>query len=81
MVTAYVLLRVKPGMDKDVFLNVKRLLQVKEVVVVYGEYDLLVRIEVPSMEDLDTFIFDTIRMILGVESSTTLIKIKKPSKS
>ncbi|MDH5450505.1 MAG: Lrp/AsnC ligand binding domain-containing protein [Candidatus Bathyarchaeota archaeon] len=81
MVTAYVLLRVKPGMDKDVFLNVKRLLQVKEVVVVYGEYDLLVRIEVPSMEDLDTFIFDTIRMISGVESSTTLIKIKKPSKS
>jgi len=80
MVTAYVLLRVKPGMDKDVFLSAKRLPQVKEAVVVYGEYDLLVRIEVPSMEDLDTFIFDTIRMISGVESSTTLIKIKKPSK-
>jgi len=67
-------------MDKDVFLNVKKLSQVKEAIVVYGEYDLLVRIDVPLMEDLDTFIFDTIRMISGVESSTTLIKIKKPSK-
>lgn len=81
MITAYVLLRVKPGMDKDVFLNVKKLSQVKEAIVVYGEYDLLVRIDVPLMEDLDTFIFDTIRMISGVESSTTLIKIKKPSAS
>lgn len=78
MITAYALLRVKPGMDKDVFLDAKKLPQVKEAVVVYGEYDLLVKIEVPSMEDLDTFIFDTIRMISGVESSTTLIKIKKP---
>jgi len=80
MITAYVLLRVKPGMDKDVFVNVKKLPQVKEAVVVYGEYDLLVRTELPSLEDLDSFIFDTMRMISGVESSTTLIKIKKPSK-
>lgn len=80
MVTAYVLMRVKPGSDKDVFQNVTKLSQVKEAIVVYGEYDLLVKAEVETLEALDTFIFDVLRTIPGIEGSTTLIKIKKPSK-
>lgn len=79
MITAYVLLRVKPGMDRSILQSVKKLKEVKDFETVYGEYDLLVKIEVKTMEDLDAFIFDSIRTLSGVEGTTTLIGIKPPS--
>ena len=78
MIEAYVLLRVKPGLDRTVFSEVKKLKQVRDMDTVYGEYDLLVKVQVETMEDLDSFIFDTIRVVEGVEKSTTLITIKSP---
>lgn len=78
MIEAYVLLRVKPGLDRSVFSEVKKLEQVNDMDTVYGEYDLLVKVQVETMEDLDSFIFDTIRVVEGVEKSTTLITIKPP---
>lgn len=79
MISAYVLMRVKPGMDRTVLNVAKRLAQVKATETLYGEYDMLIRVEVETLDDLDSFIFDTIRNIKGVESSTTLIAIKVPS--
>lgn len=80
MVSAYVLLRIKPGKDRDVLHNVKELNQVKRVETVYGEYDMLLKVEIGRLEALDTFIFDTIRTIKGVEASTTLITMEVPGK-
>lgn len=79
MIEAYVLLRVKPGMDRLVFQAVKKLKQVTDMETVYGEYDLLMKIQVETMDDLDAFIFDSIRTIKGVERTTTLITIEPPS--
>jgi len=79
MITAYVLLRIKPGMDRNVLRNVKKLTQVKAVETVYGEYDMLFKVEIETLETLDSFIFDTIRTIIGVEGSTTLISMEVPS--
>ncbi|MGQ9624764.1 MAG: Lrp/AsnC ligand binding domain-containing protein [Candidatus Bathycorpusculaceae bacterium] len=78
MLAAYVLLRIKPGMDRQVLQKVKKLEQVKVAETLYGEYDMLLRVEMETLDELDTFIFDTIRTIKGVESSTTLIVIKVP---
>lgn len=78
MPTAFVLLRIKPGMDRDVLKRVKKLTEVKEVETVYGEYDMLLKINVETLDDLDTFIFDVIRRIEGVEQTTTLISMKFP---
>jgi len=79
MITANVLLRIKPGMDRNVLRNVKKLTQVKAVETVYGEYDMLFKVEIETLETLDSFIFDTIRTIKGVEGSTTLISMEVPS--
>jgi len=78
MIEAYILLRVKPGMDRSVFQTVSKLRQVKDMETVYGEYDLLMKIEVKTMDDLDAFIFDSVRTIQGVERTTTLITIEPP---
>jgi DNA-binding Lrp family transcriptional regulator len=79
VIRACVLLRVKPGMDRSVFQAVKKLKQVKDMETVYGEYDLLMKIRVKTMDDLDAFIFDSVRTIKGVEGTTTLIAIEPPS--
>lgn len=79
MLTAFVLIRVKPGMDRNVLRAVEKLPEVREVETVYGEYDMLIKIEVGSMDDLDSFIFDTLRRIEGVEGTTTLISMKVPA--
>jgi len=79
MITAYVLLRIKPGMDRNVLRNVKKLAQVKAVETVYGEYDMLFKVEIETLETLDSFIFDTVRTIIGVDGSTTLISMEVPS--
>jgi len=53
MIDAYVLLRVKPGMNRSVFQTVKKLKQVKDLETLYGEYDLLMKIQVETIDDLD----------------------------
>jgi len=79
VIEAYVLLRIRPGMDRPVFRAVKKLKQVKVTETVYGEYDLLTRVQLETMDDLDAFIFDKVRTIDGVERTTTLITIEPPS--
>lgn len=78
MITTYVLLRIKPGMDRRVLSIVKKLSQVKVVETLYGEYDMLIRARSETLESLDSFIFDTIRTIEGVSGSTTLIVMEVP---
>lgn len=81
MIGAYVLMRIKPGMDREVLHKVKKLAQVKEVETVYGEYDMLIKVEIETLDELDDFIFNTIRTIKGVEGSTTLITMKVPKEN
>lgn len=78
MITVYVLLRIKPGMDRNVLNSVKKLTQVKIVETLYGEYDMLTKVRVETLQALDSFIFDTIRTIKGVDGSTTLIVMEVP---
>lgn len=80
MTIAYVLLNIKPGWDRTVLHQVKNLPQVEVVETVYGEYDMLMKVKLEALEALDSFIFDTIRTIKGVEGSTTLITMEVPKR-
>ena len=76
MITAYILLRIKPGKDRNVLNTVTKLPPIKTVETLYGEFDMLLKAEVPTLEELDSFIFETIRTINGVDVSTTLITMR-----
>lgn len=76
MVTSYTLARVHPAMDREVYNEVKKFSEVKEVIITYGEYDLILRIESNSLEDLDDFVFNKLRRIEGVAATTTLIEAR-----
>ncbi|MFP3950995.1 MAG: Lrp/AsnC ligand binding domain-containing protein [Candidatus Bathyarchaeia archaeon] len=65
-------------MDEEVFKAIKQFPEVKDVVLTYGEYDLIITIEEKSIEDLDRFIFNKLRGINGLAATTTLIQAKPP---
>lgn len=76
MLISYTLARVHPAQDKEVYEAVKTFREVKEVIITYGEYDLIIKVESDSLEDLDNFIFNKLRTINGVSSTTTLLEAK-----
>ncbi len=79
MVPSYTLVRVLPAKDKEVYTRVHAFQEVKEVILTYGEYDLIIRVESESLEDLDHFIFNKLRTTDGVEATTTLLEAKPSS--
>lgn len=76
MVTSYTLIRVLPAKDKKAYDAVRGYPEVKEVVLTYGEYDLIVKVESNSLEELDHFVFNKLRTTDGVEATTTLIEAR-----
>ena len=77
MVVSYTLARVIPTHDKDVYEQVSALDEVKGVVLSYGVYDMMITIETENIEELDYIVFNEIRKIEGIDSTTTLIGAKK----
>lgn len=79
MITSYTLVRVLPAKDKEVYEKIKKFQEVKEVILTYGEYDLIIRVESESLEDLDHFVFTKLRTTEGIAATTTLLEAKPSS--
>ncbi|WP_297063664.1 Lrp/AsnC ligand binding domain-containing protein [Thermococcus sp.] len=73
MIEAFVLIVVKPGNEEKVYEKLKDDPRVKEAYRVYGEYDIILRVEVPTIDDLDKFHDETLRKIKEIEMTETLI--------
>lgn len=78
MVTSYTLVRVEPAKDNILYEKIKGLPEVIEVITTYGEFDMIIKIEVDSLNSLDNFVFNKLRTIEGIESTTTLISANFP---
>jgi len=76
MITSYMLARMLPAKDRYVYANVKTFAEVKDVILTYGKYDLILKIESDSFEALDDFVFNKLRMIDGIISTSTLLEAK-----
>ena len=69
-----------PGMEKPVLEEISQLPGVVSVEGVYGEFDLIVRLEVPVGNTVD-FVITKIRKIPGVKSTRTVSTIDGERKS
>ena len=76
MVTAFVMIVSKPGEEKDLAEDLRKLPEVKEVWEVYGEYDLVARVLTDSLQVLDSFVRQKIRRIPSVRLTTTMISVE-----
>ena len=75
MASAYLLLNVEMGTEEEVIDSLKPLQEVKEAWMVYGVYDIVVRVEAETMEELKNVVSWTIRRLDRVRSTMTMIVV------
>ena len=72
--TAYVLLKTLPGIDqKEVLLKISKMPNIREVAMVTGEFDILFKVMVRSMEELNQIVVQTLRKQKTVGETRTMI--------
>ncbi|UCE57414.1 MAG: Lrp/AsnC ligand binding domain-containing protein, partial [Candidatus Bathyarchaeota archaeon] len=72
-VLAYVLVTLQSGSEKNVLKKVANFEEVREVDLVYGEYDAIVKVKVDEMSRLDEFLTDRLRVLPDIYLTTTMI--------
>jgi len=77
---AYVMVNTLPGMEKPVLEEIAQIPGVVSVEGVYGEIDLIVRLEVPMGNSVG-FVIDKIRKVAGIKSTKTISTIDGERKS
>jgi Lrp/AsnC family leucine-responsive transcriptional regulator len=73
---AYVQIALENASEVDVKSQLKAFPEVKEAHILFGEWDLMAKLEVESPEALAAFVMDHIRPIEGVKLTSTLIVAK-----
>jgi len=69
---AYVLVKAKMGHEIDVMNDILKIDGVKEVLGTYGQYDIFVKVQVPTRNEIERIITQKIRRVSNVLSTTTL---------
>lgn len=76
MVLGFVLINVAPGVEKKVFDTMIKWDEIQELYPVFGDYDLIAKIQAPDYETLSDIVVHKIRAIKGVTETKTLTGAK-----
>jgi DNA-binding Lrp family transcriptional regulator len=72
MAIGFVLIHVAPAHEHEVYNKLSKIPQIIELHPLFGEYDLIAKIETNDFEELGTIIINKIRSINGVIDTKTL---------
>ena len=75
MAVGFVLISVEPSMERDVY---QRLLKIEEVVELYplfGEYDLIAKVEAETYDKIGEIVVSKVRAIEGIKATKTLARM------
>jgi DNA-binding Lrp family transcriptional regulator len=79
MATGFALLSISPLHEKSVYENLSRIPEVVEIHPLFGEYDILVKIDCPDVDSIGGVVINKIRATKGVVDTKTLIGTKSLS--
>ena len=74
-VKAYVLVVTDPGKTRRVMQALREIPSIVELHEVMGPYDIVVKIEVENLQDIPPILGGKIRIIEGIESTTSLVTL------
>lgn len=77
MAKAFIFFKVSSGSEREV---AKRIADFDEVLmagIIYGEYDLVAKVSVPSLEALEEFIAEKIRNVANILVTSTMIMARE----
>lgn len=75
MVVAFILINSEINAEDELLKDLKKLPEVEFVYLVFGIYDLIVKINAKDMDDLKNRILKNLRVINNIRSSMTMIAI------
>jgi len=73
---AYVQIGLDSAKETDIYDALKAMREVREVHILFGEWDIIAKLELPAPEALGTFVMDKIRSLPGVKLTSTMIVAK-----
>ncbi len=73
MASAYVLITTKSGSERVVVEALRKLQEIKEIHILYGEYDIIAKVQVSDIQELNNFLIGKVRSIGSIEKTSTLI--------
>ena len=69
---ALVLLTTEPGREQDVVSELNKMPEIKEAMVLFGEFDVYCKVVLDDFSQLSNLILHHIRTLVGVVDTTTL---------
>jgi DNA-binding Lrp family transcriptional regulator len=75
-VSAYVLVTLNPGTEKNILQKVTHFDEVVKVSMMYGEYDAIIKVRAPNLDQLNEFLTDKLRVLPDIFQTATLIVAK-----
>ncbi len=72
MAVGYVLINVAPGKEHEVYLAVKDMEQVADATLLFGDHDLIVKLEADSLATIAKSVVESIRQVPGIIDTKTL---------
>jgi len=75
-VLAYVLVTLNPGTEKNILQKIAYFDEVTKVSMTYGEYDALVQVSTETLDQLNEFLTDKLRVLPDIFQTATLIVAK-----
>ena len=76
MSLAWILISWEPGRERDVYLQLLDMPVVSEVSVVYGELDLVARIDFETEKEMSKTLIEDMRHVEGIRKTETLIAVE-----
>ena len=76
MAIGFVLVSAAPGKEQEVYNGLQKVAQITELHPLFGEYDLIAKIEAEDFDTLGKVVVDKIRAIDGVVDTKTLTGTK-----
>jgi len=72
-IKAYVLMKVNSGTEREVCKRISEFDEVLDASIIYGEFDLIVKVSVNELDSLETFLSENIRNIPSIILTSTMI--------
>ena len=73
---AYVQIGLEDSKESEIFNALKLLPEIQEVHILFGEWDIIAKLELSAPEALGTFVMEKIRSLPGVKLTSTMIVAK-----
>ncbi len=76
MAVGFVLITVSPLKEKEAFEKISNIEEIKEIYPLFGEYDILAKVEAEDIDQIGSIVISKIRAVAGVIDTKTFLTSK-----